>query len=420
MPLFGELFLSEVLKKPVFDPKGEIVGRVHDALVVKGDPLPKIAAVILHQRKQLLILRWEQINLFSKRVISTYLNEGELPSYELQETDLLASRDILDKQIVDVNGVKIVRANDIKLEGYEGEAVLIAVDVGMRGILRRLGIERGSESLLKTFNSDIPYNLIAWTYMQPLSPQLNAIALTVSRQMVSDLHPADLAEIISQVPQKEGAALFENLDIETAADALSELEPDKQAEMIKSIEPEKAADIIEEMNPDDAADVLSDLPTEVAKEILEHIEKEDAEDIQELLHHEEDTAGGLMNNLFIAYPPNITAREALERFRKDAEEVEPVYYVFVVDQLEKLVGVLSLREMILADPDKLLADIMQTKLRTVTPETDEMVVAELISKYDLVAVPVVDSDGVCAGVITVDDIIDVIMPREGKRKRRKV
>ncbi len=420
MPLFGELFLSEVLKKPVFDPKGEIVGRVRDAVVVKGDPLPKIAAIILQQRKQLSIIRWEQINLFSKRVISTFLHEDDIPPYEPNGSDLLGARDILDKQIVDVNGVKIVRANDIKLEGYEGEAVLIAVDVGMRGILRRLGIERGSEGLLKTFNAEIPYNLIGWTYMQPLSPQLNAIALTVSRQMVSDLHPADLADIISQVPQKEGAALFEHLDIETAAEALSELEPDKQAEMIESIEPGKAADIIEEMNPDDAADVLSDLPTEVAKEILEHIEKEDAEDIQELLHHEEDTAGGLMNNLFIAYPPNITVREALDRFRKDAEEVEPVYYIFVVDQLEKLVGVLSLREMILANPDSLLADIMQTKLRTVTPETDEMVVAELISKYDLVAVPVVDSNGTCAGVITVDDIIDVIMPREGKRKRRKV
>lgn len=420
MPLFGELFLSEVLKKPVFDPKGEIIGRVRDAIVVKGDPLPKIAAIVLQHRKQLSLIGWEQVNLFSKRVISTFLNEGEIPSYELNDTDLLAARDILDKQIVDVNGVKIVRANDIKLEGYEGDAVLVAIDVGMRGILRRLGIERGSEGLLKTFNSDIPYNLISWTYMQPLSPQLGSITLTVSRQMVSDLHPADLADIISQVSQKEGAALFENLDIETAAEALSELEPDKQAEMIESIEPEKAADIIEEMNPDDAADVLSDLPTEVAKEILEHIEKEDAEDIQELLHHEEDTAGGLMNNLFLAYPPDITVREAIERFRKDAEEVDPVYYLFVVDALEKLVGVLSLRELILADPDALLADIMETKLRTVAPETDEMVVAELISKYDLVAIPVVDNEGVCVGVITVDDIIDVIMPREGKRKRRKV
>jgi Mg2+ transporter MgtE len=256
--------------------------------------------------------------------------------------------------------------------------------------------------------------------MQPLSPHLSEITLTVSRQMVSDLHPADLAEIISQVSQKEGATLFENLDIETAADALSELEPDKQAEMIEAIAPGKAADIIEEMNPDDAADVLSDLPTEVAKEILEHIEKEDAEDIQELLHHEEDTAGGLMNNLFLAYPPDITVSEAIARFRKDAEEIDPLYYLFVVDALGKLVGVLSLRELILADSAALLADIMETKLRTVTPETDEMVVAELISKYNLVAIPVVDNEGICVGVITVDDIIDVIMPREGKRKRRKV
>jgi sporulation protein YlmC with PRC-barrel domain len=156
MPLFGELFLSEVLKKPVFDPKGEIIGRLRDALVVKGDPLPKIASIIVQQRKQLFMIRWDQVNLFSKRVISTFLNNGEIPPYEINETDLLASRDILDKQIVDVNGVKIVRANDIKLEGYEGDAVLVAVDVGMRGILRRLGIERGTEGMLKTLGINIP------------------------------------------------------------------------------------------------------------------------------------------------------------------------------------------------------------------------------------------------------------------------
>ncbi|HMK42965.1 MAG TPA: CBS domain-containing protein [Dissulfurispiraceae bacterium] len=420
MPLFGELFLSEILKKPVFDPKGEIVGRVRDVVVVKGDPLPQISAVILQNKKNLFTIPWDQINLFSKRVISTFVVEERLEPYEPHDEDMLAARDILDKQIVDVNGVKIVRVNDIKLEGYEGQAVLIAVDVGMRGILRRLGIERGSEGVLKTFNSDIPFNLISWTYMQPLSPQLHALTLTVSRQMVSDLHPADIAEIISQVPQKEGAALFENLDIETAAEALSELEPDKQAELIEVIEAEKVADIIEEMSPDDAADVLSDLPTEKAKEILEHIEKEDAEDIQELLHHEEDTAGGLMTNLFLSYPPDITVRETMERFRKDAEEIVHIYYLYIADEEEKLVGALSLRELLLSDPSALLSDVMIKKLKTVSPETDEMVVAELISKYDLAAVPVVDAEGFCLGVITVDDIIDVIMPREGKRKRRKV
>jgi CBS domain-containing protein len=420
MPLFGELFISEIIKRPVFDPKGESVGKVKDIIIVKGDPLPKVSALVVQMKNQLFLVKWEDINIFNKRIISTFLYSDALIPYETNDDELLAVRDILDKQIVDVNGAKVVRVNDIKLEGYNGEAVLIAVDVGMRGILRRLRIEHGSEEFLKIFQTRLPYNLISWNYIQPLRPKLNAITLTVPRQMVSELHPADIAEIISQVSREEGAHLFKDLDLETAAEALSELEPDKQAEIINAIDTEKAADIIEEMPPDEAADVLSDLPTEKAKEILEHIEKEEAEDIQELLSHEEDTAGGLMTNVFIAYPPDITVKEAFERFRRDAEEIETVYYINITDAQEKLVGVASLRELLLAEPSAKLSEVMETKLKTVTPDTDEMDVAEIISKYNLLALPVVDNEGTLLGVVTIDDIIDLILPPAAKRQRRKV
>ncbi len=290
----------------------------------------------------------------------------------------------------------------------------------MRGIMRRLGVERGSEGFLKLFQTQMPYNLISWNYIQPLKPKLKTIALTVPRQMVSELHPADIAEIISQVSRDEGAHLFKDLDIETAAGALSELKPEMQAEIINAMDAEKAADIIEEMPPDEAADVLSDLPAEKAKEILEHIEKEEAEDIQELLGHEEDTAGGLMTNEFIAYSPNLTIKEAIEGFKKDAEEIETVYYIYVVDENEKLIGATSLRELLLAEPTSQLSEIMETKLKTVTADADEMVVAEIISKYNIVALPVVDNEGILLGVVTIDDIIDRILPPAAKRKRRRV
>ncbi len=234
------------------------------------------------------------------------------------------------------------------------------------------------------------------------------------------MHPADIAEIISQVSHKEGASFFKGLDVETAAEALSELQPDVQAAIITGMDTDKAADIIEEMPPDEAADVLSDLPVEKAKEILEQMEKEEAEDIQELLSHEEDTAGGLMTNEFIAYPPETTVKDAIDRFRKDAEEVETVYYIYVVDVNEKLLGVVSLRDLILGDPDANLSDIMETKLKTVTPDTDEVDVAEIVSKYNLVALPVVDTEGTLLGIVAVDDILDRILPPAAKRKRRKV
>ena len=420
MPFFGELFASEILRKPVLDPKGEELGRVKDIVIVRGEPLPKVSALIIDRKKGMLRLPWSDLNIFNKRIISANIYSEVLQPYEFNEEDLLLVRDILDKQIVDANGAKVVRVNDVKLEGYNTEAVLIAVDVGMRGILRRLGFERGGEDVMKLFKRHLTYNLIGWNYIQPLEPKLTTISLTVPRQMVSELHPADIAEIISQVSHKEGASFFKGLDVETAAEALSELEPETQVEIISGMEPDMAADIIEEMPPDEAADVLSDLPVDKAKEILESIEKEEAEDIQELMSHEEDTAGGVMTNEFIAYPPEITVREAIEKFRKDAEEVETVYYLYIVDIDEKLLGVISLRELLLAHPDAKLSDIMETKLKTVTPDTDEGEVAEIISKYNIVALPVVDAEGYMLGIATIDDVIDRILPPAAKRKRRKV
>ena len=420
MPFFGELFVSEILKKPVLDPKGEEIGKLKDLVIVKGEPLPKVSALIIEKKNKIFKLPWTDLNIFNKRIISANVYGETLQPYELNEKDLILVRDILDKQIVDANGAKVVRVNDVKLQGYNSEAVLIAVDVGARGIMRRLGVERGGEDLMKLFKKHLPYNLISWNYIQPLEPKLTKISLTVPRQMVSELHPADIAEIISQVSHKEGASFFKGLDVETAAGALSELQPDVQAAIITGMETEKAADIIEEMPPDEAADVLSDLPMDKAKEILESIEKEEAEDIQELLSHEEDTAGGLMINEFIAYLPETKVKDAVMKFRRDAEEVETVYYIYVIEANEKLIGAVSLRDLLLADPDARLTDIMETKLKTVTPDTDEMEVAEIISKYNLVALPVVDTEGFLLGIVTIDDVIDRILPPAAKRKRRKV
>jgi magnesium transporter len=420
MPFFGELFVSEILKKPVLDPKGEDLGRVRDIVVVKGEPFPKVSTLIIEKKKRLFNIAWSDLNIFNKRIISAKIYAENLQPHEFSETDLLIVRDIFDKQIVDANGAKVVRVNDVKLEGFNSEAILTAVDVGMRGIMRRLGVERGGEDMMRLFKQRLPFNLISWNYIQPLEPKLTKISLTVPRQMVSELHPADIADIISQISHKEGATLFKGLDVETAAEALSELEPDVQAALITGMDTDKAADIIEEMPPDEAADVLSDLPVDKAKEILEQIEQEEAEDIQELLSHEEDTAGGLMTNEFIAYPPETTVKEALDRFRKDAEEVETVYYIYVTDKDEKLLGSVSLRELLLAGLDLKLSDIMETKLKTVTPETDEVEVGETVSKYNLVALPVVDSEGSLLGLVTVDDILDRLIPPEAKRRRRRV
>jgi CBS domain-containing protein len=421
MPLFGELFISEVLGKPILDPTGDELGTIKDAVLVKGEPLPKLDALIVGRKKDHYRVQWESMNLFNKRIISTTLNIKNAAPYDMEAgEDLLALRDILDKQIVDANGAKVVRVNDIKLEGYQTDAVLTAVDVGMRGILRRMGLERRGESIMKFFRSSLPSHLISWNYMQPIQPKLSTIGLTVSRQMVEELHPADLADLLSQVSPVEGLEFIQNLDPETAAEAISELEMDTQATIIKDMPAETAADIIEEMSPDAAADLISELPDDLASDLLRKIEDEEAEDIQELLGHESDTAGGLMTTEYINYPPGMTVAEAMLRFRKDAPEIESVYYIYIIDEEERLVGVLSLKDMLLSESTTTLGSIMETNIKSVRPEADEMEVAAVISKYDLFALPVVDCDTCLIGIITVDDILDLLLPKQARKKRRSV
>ena len=419
MPLFGGLFVSDMLKKPVLDPRGDELGRVKDFIVIKGDPLPRVSAFILEEKKQRYFLEWENVGIFNKRIISSKVYADRIIPYKSSDEDLLIVRDIFDKQIVDANGAKIVRVNDVKLEGEGDNACLTGVDVGVRGILRRLGIERKSEKAYRFFGKTIAHNIIRWSYIQPLEPRLSTISLVVPRQMLSALHPADIADIISGAPLEQGAALFKKLDPDVAAETIHELEPNIQKSIIDSLDKAYASEIVERMPPDEAADLLADLETDQAKEILESIEREEAEDIQELLAHEEDTAGGLMTNEFIAYGPGLTIREAIDKFKTDAPDVEAVYYIYIVED-GKLVGVISLKDMLLHSPRVTLAEIMEPKIKSVTPDTNQQAVAETISKYNLVAIPVTDETGELLGIVTVDDIIDIFIPPASRKKRRGV
>jgi len=419
MSLFGEVFVSELIKMPVLDPMGEELGAVKDFIVIKGEPMPRVSALILEKKKKQFLLEWHNVGIFNRRIISSNIYASKVELYEPSDDDLMIARDIFDKQIVDANGAKVVRVNDVKLEGQNSNACLIAVDVGIRGILRRIGIERKSEDIYRVFGKTIPHNLIRWGYIQPLEPRLTTISLIVPRQMISALHPADIADIISKVPHEQGVALFKGLDPNVAAEALHELEANIKRSIFESLDKDIATDVVERMPPDEAADLMSDLESNKAKELLESIEKDEAQDIQELLAHEEDTAGGIMTNQFIAYPPELTLQEAIEKLRIDSPEVEAVHYIYIVKD-EKLTGIASLRDLILSSPSVRLSEIMEAKLKTVSPDTNQQVVAELISKYNLLAIPVVDSEGVLLGIVTIDDIVDILLPSSSRKKRRSV
>jgi len=419
MALIGEVFVGDILGKAVLDPRGEEIGRVRDIAVEGGSTFPRAVGLFIEKRKVTRYLPWEELSIFNRRIISSRKREEEIPESVPSGDHLLIGRDILDKQIVDINGAKVVRVNDVRLTEEGGMALVSDVDVGMRGILRRLGVERRGDAFFRAIRHPLRPQLISWAFIQPLEPKLDRLTLSVSREAVSDLHPADIAQIMSDLAPEERQEFFEKLDPETAAEALHELTPEVQADIITEMDKEQAADIIEQMPPDEAADVIADLPTEKAQELLQLMEKEEAEDIHELLHHEDDTAGGLMTTEYLAYPPGITVGEALERFKREAREIEHVYYIYVVES-ERLLGVVGLRDLLIEEPGRTLAEVMHTKLKIARAETGQETVAELISKYNLLALPVVDGENCLLGVVTVDDVVDLLLPPASRRKRRKM
>ena len=421
MPFFAEeIFVSDVHKKPVLDQMGEEIGRLKDIIVSGREALPAVTSLIVASGKTTYQIPWDLINLFNKRVISVNTNRNSLTPSVLSTNEILLCRDILDKQIVDINGAKLVRVNDLELGDVKGHLCLVAADIGFRGILRRLGIEARGEKLLWLFRYKLSKKLIGWHYLQTVEPKLTKLTLTVSRQKVARIHPADLAEIISEVSQKERTALFGSMDVETAAEALHELEPQVQVDIIDDMSKEQASDILEQMPPDEAADVLGDLPEAKAQELINLMEKEEADDVQELLEHEADTAGGLMTTEYLSFPPDMTVEEAIKELRLEAPDVETIYYLYILDLKERIVGVISLKNLILASPQALLGDIMKTPVKTVPLDADENEVAEFISKYNLLAAPVVDENDFLRGIVTVDDVVDFLLPTASRKKRRRM
>jgi Mg/Co/Ni transporter MgtE len=246
---------------------------------------------------------------------------------------------------------------------------------------------------------------------------LSRLTLTMARDQLADLHPADIAHIISQISHKHIQTVLISLDTETAGEAIHELEPELRSRVMSQLNSEQASDILEEMEPDEAADVLGDLPDEKAQELLGLMDEEEAEEIQELLEHEEDTAGGLMNSEYVSITADMTVADALKEIRLLAPDIETVYYAYVMDREEMLLGVVSLKELLINPPDTIIAEIMTENLKMVDVESTPENILEIIAKYNLIAVPVLDMDGKMAGIVTVDDILELFLPYALRRRR---
>ena len=332
---------------------------------------------------------------YTEREVSLREPEAELGKHEPGEDELYLSRDVLDKQLIDTDGRRVVRVNDLQLTNVGGKLLVVGVDIGGRGLLRRLGVEELGKRVARMLHRDWAQKFIAWDTVETLRGDGRNLRLRMSYKKLARLHPA-----------------------ETAADTLEETDETIQAQILERLSLERAADILEAMAPDEAADLLADLPPERRAELIAAMQAEEAGNVQELLAYEEDTAGGLMTPEYVAIPQRLTAAQAIERIRELEPEAESIYYIFVIDGQERLRGVLSLRDLIIASPETLVSQFMIRKVISVPLNASPDEVASLLAKYNLLAVPVVDGQDRIQGIVTVDDVLAEVLPPHLRRRVR--
>jgi len=419
MTYITDVYLSEVLKKNVIDQYGNRVGALWDLVIVPGAKFPGVIKLILVNRKKFFEVSIENVHLFNKFVITLNLSENPLSNYKYQEGDILIKRHILDKQILDINGAKVVRVNDLKLGESDGSICVVGIDVGLNGILRRIDGGRSIQKILGLFNKPIKEHIIDWNFLQTIDPHLRNLTLNVARKHLGKLHPSDLAQILSEIPPGQGTLLLSSVDEELAGEALHEVSAEVRGKIFKEMDKEMISDILEEMPPDEAADILGDMPEEASEELLSLMESEEATEVKDLLSYEEDTAGGLMTSEFLDFSPDMTIEEVLANIRLLAPDVEFIYYIYVVDNNDHLLGVLTLKKLLTSPLYAKLEDIMTQNVKFVHIEAERQDIAEIISKYDFIAIPVIGEDEKIKGVITVDDIIDLLVPNPIRKKKRR-
>ncbi|MBI5167327.1 MAG: CBS domain-containing protein [candidate division NC10 bacterium] len=411
---------THLRNNPVIDSQGRSLGKVKDLAAWMWGTFPQVTKLLVARPgKEDLLVPWEQVVPLpegGKGPVELRVPQEGVEPARIRGDEMLLGKNLLDKKVVDTKGRRAIRVNDLELEEVEGRLQLKAVEAGFRGILRHLGTEVYLERLASWLKLDLPRQAISWEFVEPIETELTRARRQAIFTKVAQLHPADIADIVEELNPSERAVVLESLDEETATEALTETEPEVQASVIQMMESEEAADILERMEPDEAADILHDLPEAKAQELLETMEREEAEEVEELLEHEEDTAGGLMTTEYVAMPSGVTASEAIQRIRAEASEAETIYYLYVVDEQERLIGVLSLRELILADPQQTLEEVMVRQVISVGIEAGLREVAETLSKYNLLALPVVDADGLLKGIVTIDDVIQLILPMIWKRR----
>jgi len=405
------LFLTELLGLKVFDLKGRRLGLVKDAAIVPLIHPARVDRFLIGGGWSWLTIRHDQIR--SITLDGIYLKDEQLTPYHSDEYMLRLVRDLLDQQIIDGQGRKVVRVTDVTFNiqhAPDGDFInILDVDIGLRSVFRRLLQGALPRRWIRRMQTIIAPHSIRWEDCSIIEadPQ-RRLRLNISNKILEQMHPADLADIVEDLSPDDREAIFETIDHEVAAETLSEMEPDVQASILESLETEKAADIVEEMSPHEAADVLAELQQQTSEEILEEMEVEPKAEVEELLEYKENSAGGLMNTEYVALPENVTIAGAMEALKVNEEVLESLTTLFLVDADDRLKAAVPLARLFTAPGATLLRELTVDPLIHVDVGEREDRITELFDKYNLLTLPVLDADGKLAGVITADEVISLL------------
>ena len=412
-------YLSKLLGSPVRDVENKPAGTLHDLVVSTRKAYPIVTAVGVRRRGKTHYAPWDAVTSFEESGLLLHVAAAELAERELEPGELYLSATFLDKQLVDTEGRKVIRVNDIQLVRSGPFVQVAAVDVSSNAILRRVGLARVGDRLAGGRQRPKPH-LIDWKDVDIEQTDEAAVRLAVPQTKLELLHPADIADLVHELSPEERAAVFDALEDELAADTFEELHPSYQASLLLDMADEKASEILNEMSPDDAADLLADLPDDKRQRFIAMMEKDDAEDMRELLSYPEHSAGGIMTTDYAWARLDDTAERAIERLREQEEDAETVYYIYVIDRSEHLRGVFSLRDLLMTPQDKKVRDFMTENPVSVRTDASEEDITNVIAKYNLLALPVVDEEDVLHGIITIDDAIDLVLPLAWKKRLPRI
>jgi magnesium transporter len=403
------LYLSTYLGRPVLDAASRPIGKVHDLIARLDGEFPLVVGLRVRTgAKARRDVDWGDVRAFETSQVILIRAADELRPYTLTDRDVLLARNVMDKQIVDLEDRRLIRVQDVQLSRTGTRLRVLGVDVSTSALLRRLRFGRTADRVARRY----PPDSVAWSDVDLGSWKDPNVRLRVSRTGVRRLHPADLAEIAADLPPSEGIELLENLEEEIAADTLEEMSPEDQVRMLEALGPERAARMLERMSPDDAADLIQDLDRSDAEALLAQMDPAEAAEILQLLRYEEESAGGLMTTEFVTAEPTGSCQGVIDALRNRVPDEEHAYHVYVTDENGRLIGEISLYELVVAPGDAPVSTVMHDDPISVGVDDDKAEVVEAIMKYNLLAVPVVDEGERLLGIITVDDVIDLVGPQE--------